>query len=102
MKSDHKLYLRDDEETLFDGRRPQLSAAGVNEDKMNQKIVDKNLKIINLILILFGLLSAFFIVSKKRANKGKIFLAKTVWKRLSKDAKMTAFSKIVKPNPQSP
>ena len=68
MKSDHKLYLRDDEETLFDGRRPQLSAAGVNEDKMNQKIVDKNLKIINLILILFGLLSVTFIVSMMKVK----------------------------------
>ena len=68
MKSDHTLYLRDDEETLFDGRRPQLSAAGVNEDKMNQKIVDKNLKIINLILILFGLLSVTFIVSMMKVK----------------------------------
>ena len=102
LKSDHKFHIRDDEETLYDGRRLPLITAGINEDKMNQKIVDKNLKIINLILILFGLLSAFFIVSKKRANKGKIFLAKTVWKRLSKDAKMTAFSKIVKPNPSHP
>ena len=68
LKSDHKLYLRDDEETLFDGRRPQLSAAGVNEDKMNQKIVDKNLKIINLILILFGLLSVTFIVSMMKVK----------------------------------
>ena len=65
MKSDHKFHFRDDEETLYDGRRLPLSAAGVNEDKMNQKIVDKNLKIINLILILFGLLSITFIVSTK-------------------------------------
>ena len=65
MKSDHKFHFRDDEETLYDGRRLPLSAAGVNEDKMNQKKVDKNLKIINLILILFGLLSITFIVSTK-------------------------------------
>lgn len=64
MKSDLKFYFRDDEETLYDGRRPPLSTAGVNEDKMNRKIVDKNLKIINLILILFGLLSITFIVSR--------------------------------------
>ena len=70
MKSDHKFHFRDDEETLYDGRRLPLSAAGVNEDKMNQKIVDKNLKIINLILILFGLLSITFIVSIK-LGKGK-------------------------------
>ena len=78
MKSDHKFHFRDDEETLYDGRRLPLIAAGVNEDKMNQKIVDKNLKIINLILILFGLLSVCFIVSKKLANKRKIFIAMTI------------------------
>ena len=72
MKSDHKFHFRDDEETLYDGRRLPLSAAGVNEDKMNQKIVDKNLKKINLILILFGLLSITFIVSIK-PGKGNLF-----------------------------
>ena len=76
MKSDHKFDLRDDEETLFDGRRPQLSAAGVNEDKMNQKLVDKNLKIINLILILFGLLSVTFIVSMKSKKQILVKLVK--------------------------
>ena len=41
---------------------------------MNQKIVDKNLKIINLLLILFGLLSIAFIVSMKKSQipKSKI------------------------------
>ena len=64
-------HFRDDENenTLYESREPPISAAGVrsgHEEKMNQKIVDKNLKIINLLLILFGLLSIAFIVSMKK------------------------------------
>ena len=55
-----KAESRDDEETIFDSRKSSITSS---ENQINAKIVDKNLNIINLILILFGVLSISFIVS---------------------------------------
>ena len=55
-----KAESRDDEETIFDSRKSSISSS---KSQINPKIVDKNLNIINLILILFGVLSISFIVS---------------------------------------
>ena len=55
-----KAESRDDEETIFDSRKSSITSSG---SQINAKIVDKNLNIINLILILFGVLSISFIVS---------------------------------------
>ena len=55
-----KAESRDDEETIFDSRKSSITSS---ESQINAKIVDKNLNIINLILILFGVLSISFIVS---------------------------------------
>ena len=55
-----KAESREDEETIFDSRKSSINSS---ENQIDAKIMDKNLNIINLILILFGVLSISFIVS---------------------------------------
>ena len=54
---------RDTEDILFDSRKSSFCNGAAGEANLTQKIMDKNLKLINIILILFGVLSILFIVS---------------------------------------
>ena len=54
---------RDTEDILFDSRKSTFCNGAAGEANLTQKIMDKNLKLINIILILFGVLSILFIVS---------------------------------------
>ena len=54
---------RDTEDILFDSRKSSFCNGAAGDANLTQRIMDKNLKLINIILILFGVLSILFIVS---------------------------------------